>query len=94
MSEIITKIISLCEKLTDEEKIIITNGGSRHWGKEIDNIIPELSTINQDELTIIRDVINGLILTKEKVPDIIETYERVKDTDLPQKVSFGRISDA
>jgi hypothetical protein len=34
MSEIITTIISLCEKLTDEEKISITNGISRILGGE------------------------------------------------------------
>lgn len=93
MNEIITTIISLCEKLTDEEKISITNALSRHFGRRIQSLIPELSTFNQDELAIIRNAINGLILTKENVPDIIESYERLKDTDLPQKVSFGRMTE-
>lgn len=93
MNEIITTIISLCEKLTEEEKISITNAFSRHFGRRIQSLIPELSTFNQDELAVIRKVINGLILTKENVPDILESYERLKDTDLPQKVSFGRMTE-
>jgi len=93
MSEILTTIISLCERRTEEENISITNGLARHFGREIRSLIPELSTFNQDELIVIRDVVNGLILTKEKVPDILESYERLKDTDLPQRVTFGRLTE-
>jgi len=93
MNEIITTIISQCEKLSEDEIKMVTEGLSSGFERSIQNLIPELTTFNQDELLVISKVINGLILTKEYVPDIIEAYEQVKGTDLPNKTSFGRMTE-
>jgi len=50
-----------------------------------------LSLYSKDEIEIISSTLNGLILTKENVPDMLETHERLKHLDLPQKISFGRL---
>ncbi|XEC96406.1 hypothetical protein AB6A23_07640 [Paenibacillus tarimensis] len=91
MNELIITITSQCEKLSENEMKMVTDGLSRGFERQIQNLIPELTTFNQDELVVISNVISGLILTKENVPDIIEVYERVKGSDLPNKISFGRM---
>ncbi|OAB35652.1 hypothetical protein PMSD_12950 [Paenibacillus macquariensis subsp. defensor] len=92
MNEMITTIISQCEKLSEDEMKMVTEGLSRGFERRIQNLIPELTTFNQDELVVTSNVISGLILTKENVPDFIEAYEQLKGTDLPNKISFGRMT--
>lgn len=93
MSELIAIIISQFEKLTEKEKDSIATRLSRHFGKPLQFTSIEMSIFNEDELEIIRKTLNGLILTKENVPDILEMYERLKGMDLPSKISFGRLDD-
>ena len=50
------------------------------------NRIAKITDFNQVELIVIRDVVNGLILTKEEYPDILQSYARLKDTDLPNTI--------
>ncbi|SDX04544.1 hypothetical protein [Paenibacillus sp. CF384] len=93
MNDRIATIMSLCEQLNEEEKTLITNTLSNHFEKQLQLSVAELSTCNEDELIIIRNVINGVILTKNHVPNIVEAYERLKDTDVPRKISLGRTEE-
>jgi len=92
MNVTITTIISQCEKLSDEEIKMVTDALSKGFERQIQNLIPELVTFNQDELVVISNVLTGLILTKENVPDILESYERLKGTDLPNKITFSKFA--
>ncbi|MDF2653334.1 MAG: hypothetical protein K0Q73_9139 [Paenibacillus sp.] len=93
MNEMITTITSQCEKLSENEIKLVTDALSKHFERRIQSLILELTTFNQDELVVIRNTINGLILTKENVPDIKAAYERLKSTELPRKISFGRLTE-
>ncbi|MCM3625768.1 hypothetical protein M3194_00140 [Paenibacillus glycanilyticus] len=88
----INTIINLCEKLTEKEMKMVSDALSKVFERRIQSLIPELQTFTQDELVVTSNVISGLILTKENVPDIIEVYEQSKSTDLPNKISFGRMT--
>ncbi|AWP27511.1 hypothetical protein [Paenibacillus sp. Cedars] len=92
MNEIINMIMSLFEKLTDEEKASINSALSGLFERPIPCFISELSTFNEEELVVTKNTINGLILTRENVPNLLEAYERLKNKDLPQKVSFGHLT--
>ncbi|RAP77245.1 hypothetical protein [Paenibacillus montanisoli] len=89
MSESFEMIISQYEKLTDAEKIQVITVLSKHMDKPIQISISGLSLLNTDEIEIIKNTLNGIILTKENVPDIREAYERLRGTDLPRNISFG-----
>ncbi|OUS76989.1 hypothetical protein B1748_10475 [Paenibacillus sp. MY03] len=91
MNETIARIISQCEKLSEDEMNMVTDGLSRGFDRRIQNLILELTTFSHDELVITSNVISGLILTKENVPDMIEAHEQFKGTALPNTITFGRI---
>jgi len=93
MNEILTTIISQCEELSEDEMKMVTEGLSAGFERPIQNLIPELTTFNQDELLVISKVLSGLILTKKYVPDIVEAYEQVDGTDLPNQIHFGRLTE-
>lgn len=88
------RIMSQFEKLTDEEKNSMTTGLSSHFDKPIKITAAGLSSLNQDELGIIGNILNGLIFTKEYVPDLRGVYGRLNVTELPRKISFGLIKDS
>ena len=90
MNEMITAIKSQCEKLSEDEMKMVIDGLSCGFERRIQNLLSELTTFNQDELVVASNVISGLILTKENVPNNIEAYVQVKD--LPNKISFGRMT--
>lgn len=94
MSKSFEIIISQYESLTDKEKRQMIFVLSSHLGKPIQISISSLSMYSKDEIEMIKNTINGLILTKENIPNICEAYERLKGTDLPQKISFGHIKDS
>lgn len=94
VSESIEIIISQYERLTDKEKQHIISVLSTHLGKPIQISTSGLSMYSKDEIKIISNTLNGLILTKENIPDILDSYVRLKGTDLPQKISFGHLKDS
>jgi hypothetical protein len=89
VNESIEIIISQYERLTDTEKKQIISVLSSHLGKPIEISTSGLSMYSNDVIKIINNTLNGLIHTKENVPDMLEAYERLKGMDLPQKISFG-----
>lgn len=93
MSEIVSTIISLSEKLSEDEKISVLSRLATHLRKTIQFNASELSSLSHEQLEMIKDTLNGFILTKEYAPNMAEAYERYKNMDLPQRISFGRIVD-
>lgn len=85
MTEMITAITAQCEKLSEKEMEMITVALSKGFERRIQNLIPELTTFNSDELVVISNVISGVILTKEYVPDIREVYARTEGLIYPTK---------
>ncbi|MGM0885213.1 MAG: hypothetical protein ACQEXQ_29740 [Bacillota bacterium] len=94
MKEIAQELITKYERLSDKERNIISNGLRNYFGKPITFSTDKLSLMDEKDLLIIKSTIDGMILTTENVPDIIKEYERLKDTDLPSRVSFGHIHKA
>lgn len=94
MSESVEIIISQYERLTDKEQQHLISVLSRDLGKPLQISTSALSKYSKDDIKIISDTLNGIILTKEYVPNIHEAYERLKDTDLPREISFGYIEDS
>ncbi|NOU90210.1 hypothetical protein GC102_31360 [Paenibacillus sp. LMG 31460] len=94
MSESVEKIISLYERLTDEEQQQLISVLSRHLGKPLKISTSGLSICSEDEIKIINNTLSGIILTKENVPSILEAHKRLGGTDLPQKISFGYVKDS
>ncbi|RIX60370.1 hypothetical protein D3P08_02045 [Paenibacillus nanensis] len=93
MSEIVSTIISLSAKLSEDEKESVLTRLATHFRKSFQLNAAELSSMSQEQLEIIKDTLNGFILTKENAPIMAEAYERYKNMDLPRKVSFGRLED-
>ncbi|MDI4645226.1 hypothetical protein [Cohnella hashimotonis] len=85
-------LLSQFKELTKEEQLKITSGLSIHFRETIEFSEAGLSKRSADEKEICKNVLNGFILTKRHQADIREMHERLKDTDLPQKVSFGRLN--
>lgn len=93
MSEAVSAILSMFGKLNDKEQQQATTVLRKHFETPIRFTIEELSLLSEEHLEVIRKVLGGMILTKENVPDMREAYERLKGTDLPSRISFGRIED-
>ncbi|RAV12193.1 hypothetical protein [Paenibacillus contaminans] len=93
-SESIDRIMSQFEKLTDEEQNSMTTGLSSHFDKPIQFSATGLAALHPDELGIIGNILNGLILTKEYVPDIRGVYGRLNVTELSRNIFFGRIEES
>ncbi|MDF2835839.1 MAG: hypothetical protein K0Q63_1479 [Paenibacillus sp.] len=93
MSEMAANIMSMFDKLSDEEQKTITEGLTKHLGTPVHFSVEELSSLSEEQLDLINKVLNGMILTKEKVPDMREAYEMLTGTDRPSRMSFGRIED-
>ncbi|MBH5317777.1 hypothetical protein I6N90_08165 [Paenibacillus sp. GSMTC-2017] len=91
MNERLTTIMSLLKKLTEEENQLVRTNLPRIFGKKMEFFDEELPLLSDDEMDIIIKVLNGMILTKEYAPKIDEEFERLKDTELPSKVEFGRL---
>ncbi|MFD0587200.1 hypothetical protein ACFQZE_04205 [Paenibacillus sp. GCM10027627] len=91
--EIIITITSNWEKLSEEEMNMVTTVLEMKFKRRIHHLIIELPTFNQDEVIVISNVLKGLLLTKEYVPDIEKAYEQLNGTDLPNKISFGQVRD-
>ncbi|MBP1989616.1 hypothetical protein [Paenibacillus eucommiae] len=94
MSESVEIIISQYERLTDEEQQQLISGLSRHLGKPLQISTSGLSLYSEDEIKTIKNTLNGIILTKENVPNIHEAHKRLGGKDLPQKISFGYVTDS
>ncbi|WP_308635753.1 hypothetical protein [Paenibacillus silvisoli] len=86
-------IISQYERLTVAEKEQVIAALSKHMDKPIEISISGLHLLNHDEVEIIKNILNGIILTKENVPNLREAYQNLKGTDLPKKISFGHIKN-
>ncbi|MED4752019.1 hypothetical protein [Brevibacillus choshinensis] len=76
MRESIEIIVSDFNTLTDKEKNLLLNGLTQHFGKDIVISSTGLSLCNQDEIETIRNMLGGLILTKEYVPDILRRFKK------------------
>ncbi|CAI6052002.1 hypothetical protein [Cohnella sp. JJ-181] len=93
MEESHAHIISQYAKLADHEQQQLVSALSLHFGEQLEISEDGLNKFGATQLEIIKNALGGLILTKENVPDIREAYERLKGTDLPRSVSFGRLKD-
>lgn len=94
MSESVEIIISQYERLTDEEQQQLISVLSRHLGKPLQISTSGLSICSEDEKKKIKNTLNGMILTKENFPNILEAHKRLGGKDLTQKISFGYVKDS
>ncbi|MFD2332845.1 hypothetical protein ACFSR7_26610 [Cohnella sp. GCM10020058] len=92
MDPIDEMLLSQFMELTKEEQLMISSGLSIHFGVPIEFSPSGLSKRCTDEKEICKNVLSGFILTKKHQADIREAHERLKNADLPQKISFGRLS--
>lgn len=90
MNETIKELVSKFERLDKGERDLISYALQRHFGKTFRLSADELLIMNAVQLETIEATMNGMILTKENVPDIRSVYETLNGTQLPNKVSFGR----
>lgn len=93
MNEAVAKIMNMFGKLNDMEQQLVSEGLAKHFETNIRFTIEELSLLSEEHLDVIGKVLGGMIFTKDNVPNMREAYERLKGTDLPSRVSFGRIED-
>lgn len=49
--------------------------------------------IEENQILELRDIIQGYILTKNYVPNIIDAYNIIDTEKLPSKISFGSIKE-
>lgn len=84
-------MITKYERLSDKRNLV-SNGLENYFGKPLTFSTDKLSLMDEKDLLIIKSTIDGMILTIENVPDISKEYDRLKDTDLPSRVSFGHLS--
>lgn len=81
----------LLEKLTVEEKVMIKTAFSKQYGVSIGLTQEELSVMKLEMLITLGNILRGLLLTKEHVPDIKDAYDTSQSKNLPRKVQFGRL---
>lgn len=86
-------LLAQFKELAEAEQLQIASALSLHFGEPIEISEDDLSKRDKDEVEIVVNVISGWMLTKKYQPDIVEAYERLKDTNLPQSVAFGRLDD-
>lgn len=94
MKAIIRIIIKRLERLTNDERSQAAVVMSRHFGRTLEWTEQDLMTLSKDQLTTISQVLSGMILTKEYVPDVREMHEMLKDKNLPSEIPFGRREDS
>jgi len=89
MKESIERIISEFNTLHEQEKNLLLNGLTKHFGKCMELSSTGLSKCNQMEIDTIRKMLSGLCLTKEYVPDILTFKEWSKAENLPKEIKLG-----
>ncbi|GLX69336.1 hypothetical protein [Paenibacillus glycanilyticus] len=58
------------------------------------SLAPEaLAAIPMEQLLDIRDIIQGYVLTKNNVPNIIQDYNALDTSKLHRKIAFGRLQE-
>ncbi|SFB22026.1 Acetyltransferase (GNAT) family protein [Cohnella sp. OV330] len=87
------KLLAQFKELAETEWLQIASALSQHFGEPIEISEDDLSKRDKNEVEIVMNVISGWILTKKHRPDIVEAYERLKDTNLPRSVSFGCLDE-
>lgn len=93
MNETAAAIMSMFDKLSDGEQLMIAEGMTKHLDTSVQFSMEELSSLSEEQLDLISKILSGIALTKEKIPNMSEAYVRLKGTDLPRIVSFGHIED-
>ncbi len=88
------EVLAEFERLSDDDKNLLSAGLKNHYGKQISFSLDELSEMDQKKLETIKSLIGGIHLTREHVPDILTAYESLKDKDLPSWISFGRLNQS
>ncbi|MDQ0897746.1 hypothetical protein [Paenibacillus sp. V4I7] len=88
--EVAKEVLTVFERLSDDDKNSISIGLKTYYGKQIKFSMDELSKMDQEELETIKSIIVGIIITKENAPDILMVHVRLKDNNLPSKISFGK----
>ncbi|MFD0674574.1 hypothetical protein [Cohnella sp. GCM10027633] len=83
-------IVSRYESLTSGEREQLVTGLSRFLGKTVRISASDMTSYSEDDLRIIGDVLQGIILTKENVPNLSEIYQGLDVENLPNQISFGR----
>lgn len=79
-------------RLSDKDKDSLSIALEKYFGKQIGFSLNELSQLDEKDLKTIQSTISGMILTREKVTDDIGgLFEKFKDKDLPNRISFGRL---
>lgn len=86
-------ILSRYESLTDREQEQLVSGLSRYLGKTVRISANDMSSYGEDDLRIIGEVLQGIILTKENVPNLSEIYQELDVENLPSQISFGRVEE-
>lgn len=89
-----TEVLAEFERLSADDKNLLSTGFKNHYGKQISFSLDELSEMDQKKLETIKSIIDGIHLTREHVPNILTVYARLKDKDLPSRISFGRLNQS
>ncbi|MEW9672063.1 hypothetical protein [Ammoniphilus sp. 3BR4] len=86
------EVITEFERLSDKDKDSLSIALEKYFGKQIEFSLTELSQLDEKDLKTIQSTIGGMIMTRENVTDDIGSlYEKFKDKDLPNRISFGRL---
>ncbi|OKP95569.1 HAD family hydrolase [Paenibacillus sp. P46E] len=93
METLIQEITALHRSLSLHQQWSVTDAVSSYFGKP-QSLTPEaLAMLEHHELLIIRDTVNGLVLTNHAVQDIPQGKWGQSEDGVPRKVSFGRIEN-
>lgn len=87
------EITALSRSLSVQQQQTVTGALSSYFGKPV-SLTPEaLAVLEHHELQIIRDTVNGLVLTNHAVQDSHHGRWGSSEDDVTRKVSFGRIEN-
>lgn len=82
MDELINKITTNFEGLSNEEKDSIKVALSEHYCREIDISVSGLMMLKHEDIELISSTINGMILTKEQRQKDFDKYLKMDGTDM------------
>ena len=84
-------ILAQYERMREEDRALLVQALERMLGRPAAFTLDELEQLKSEDLKMMRDVQEGIRLTREYVPDIRRAYEGLKGKELPSTTSFGRI---
>ena len=87
--EQVTFILAEKAHMDEKNRNALAHFCQTHWGYDGGMTEAELLERPDNQLELLHNVMQGMKLTREYVPDIIQAYETVDRTTLSNRVSFG-----